>query len=88
MNTSHRASQTDVAPAPAPAPQLDSSFRDDQSVASAVLNSVLDVTDLSDELRDIADSCIDESPESAAHVLDLSEALARTVLDWIARWPA
>jgi hypothetical protein len=61
---------------------------DDHTAASAVLNSVLAVTDLSGDLRDIANRHVDDAPRSAAHVLDLSGAMAHTVLDWIERWPA
>lgn len=61
---------------------------DDPAATSCVLNAVLDTTDLSDVLRDIVKLYVDDAPTSAAHVLDLSGALARTVLDWISRWPS
>jgi hypothetical protein len=72
----------------APALQPSVPAADDRTAASAVLSSVLDVTDLSGELQNIACRYVDDAPRSAAHVLDLQGALARTVLDWIGRWPA
>lgn len=61
---------------------------DDLSAASSVLNAVLDATDLSGELRDIAERFVDDAPRSATYVQALSGALARTVLDWISDWPS
>lgn len=61
---------------------------DDRSAASNALNAVLEATDLAGVLRDIADRFVDDAPASAAHVLDLSGAMAGTVLEWIARWPS
>lgn len=60
---------------------------DDATAASGLLNSVLDVTNLSAQLRDIANRYVDDAPQSAAHVLDLSRTLARVLLEWIERWP-
>lgn len=62
---------------------------DDLNTASAVLNEVLDRTaSLQDGLHDVASRHVDAAPISSIHVLDLTGAIARTVLDWIARWPS
>lgn len=68
-------------------PQIPGS--DDPGAASTVLNEVLtSAAALAEELRAIADRHATAAPASADHVLDLSSALARAVLDWIARWPS
>jgi hypothetical protein len=76
-------STVDLAPALRPSVPA----ADDPTAASSVLNSVLDLTELSAQLREIANRYVDDGPRSAAHVLDLSGTLARAVLDWIARRP-
>lgn len=62
---------------------------DDVDAASALLNDVLACTgDLQDDLHLIASRHVGGAPASSVHVLDLSAALARAVLDWISRWPS
>ncbi|MEH3138773.1 MAG: hypothetical protein PGN37_01075 [Mycobacterium kyogaense] len=46
------------------------------------------MTELQDDLHIITNRHIDAAPGSSVHVLDLTAAVARTVLDWIGRWPA
>lgn len=62
---------------------------DDHDAASAVLNDVLDfIGSLQDDLHAVADQHVEAAPISSIHVLDLRAAVARTVLDWAARWPS
>lgn len=62
---------------------------DNLDAASAVLNDVLACTgELQDDLAVIASRHMEAAPSSSVHVLDLNAALARTVLDWISRWPS
>jgi hypothetical protein len=62
---------------------------DDLDSASAVLNDILAcVGDLQDDLHLIANRHVGGAPASSVHVLDLSAVLARSVLDWISRWPS
>lgn len=65
------------------------SGQDNLDAASKVLNDVLEHTAaLSDHLRAIANRHVDTAPASSAHVVNLSGAIARTVLDWIGQWPS
>jgi hypothetical protein len=62
---------------------------DDLDAASAVANDVLACTgELQDDLQLIANRHIGTAPMSSVHVLDLSAAVARVVIDWITEWPA
>nr|WP_090344910.1 hypothetical protein [Mycolicibacterium malmesburyense]CRL76786.1 hypothetical protein CPGR_04090 [Mycolicibacterium malmesburyense] len=62
---------------------------DDRHEASAVLNQVLARTEaLHNELQAIVNRHGDNAPASSQHVLDLTSAIAGTVLDWIERWPS
>lgn len=62
---------------------------DDPDAAGKVLGEVLEVASaLDDQLRVVANRHIGTAPVSATHVMALSGALARAVLDWIERWPS
>lgn len=62
---------------------------DSLDAASAVLDDVLDrISSLQDDLLAVATQHVDAAPASSVHVLDLTAAIARTVLGWIERWPA
>ncbi|SHT79806.1 Uncharacterised protein [Mycobacteroides abscessus subsp. abscessus] len=84
-NNSADVSTIDLAPSLQPAVPIG----DAHDAASAALNDVLDCTgSLQEELRTIASRHFDSAPTSSEHVLSLTAALARTVLDWIERWPS
>lgn len=74
-------------PATAPGPSVPRG--DDLDVASTVLNEVLEcVAALQDDFHIIASRHVGTAPTSSIHVLDLTAAVARAVLDWIGRWPS
>lgn len=62
---------------------------DDRTATSTVLNAVLErAMAMQDDLLGIGNTHLDEAPASSQHILDLNVAMARTVLDWIERWPS
>lgn len=74
----------DLAPKYRPTPASDHVHE-----ANAVLNQVLQSTlALVGALHAIANRHFDGAPASSEHVLQLTTALAHTVLDWIERWPS
>ena len=62
---------------------------DDPNAASLVLNEVLEcIGALQDDLNILSDRHIEAAPASSVHVIDLTAAIARAVLDWIGGWPS
>jgi hypothetical protein len=62
---------------------------DNLDAASKVLNDVLECTGaLQDDLSIIAHRHVASAPASSVHVLDLTAAVARAVLEWIGQWPS